>query len=331
MRRLLSLTRMLLVGLVTGDYSPDWLREHFYFDIRGFFFLSRTVYITDAVRAHFNGSPYRQFEQRQQRFECSHEIGYKSFEAANAEIDQLFIQCVQKLIAAKGTPILLAIAGPTAAGKTEIVDRLRGTFEQAGQKTATVEMDHFLTDRDQREEKGIHSFGKKAIHFALFMHSLHALIQGQKTTTPCYNFIDATSSHDLNGHLKPGRLPVEIEPADIIFIEGNFPFLLDEVFPLIGIKVVYMTDDAVRLKRKWRRDIDYRKKYDPSYLRNRYFRDQFLMAQQCYLPQMQVCDILVDTSGAALWVTADTIAVIEIIQNDSKRTISPYNESSIAF
>jgi len=286
------------------------VRAHFYFDIRGFFFLTRTVYFTEAVLAHFGGKPYRQFEQRQRRFERCQEIGYKVFKEANAELDQLFIESVQKLIAAKGTPILLAIAGPTAAGKTEIVERLRGAFEQAGQKTTSIEMDNFLTDRDQREAKGIHSFYKEAIHFKLFLQSLHGIIQGQKISIPRYDFIYATSSHDLDGNLKPGGSPIEIEPADIIFIEGNFPFLLDEVFPLIGIKVVYLTDDAVRLKRKWRRDVDYRKKYDPTYLRNRYFRDQFLMAQKCLLPQMQICDIVVDTSGAALWATAETTAIL---------------------
>ncbi len=36
--RALALTRMLLVGLVTGDYSIDWVRQNFYFDIRGFYF-----------------------------------------------------------------------------------------------------------------------------------------------------------------------------------------------------------------------------------------------------------------------------------------------------
>ena len=96
-----------------------------------------------------------------------------------------------------------------------------------------------------------------------------------------------------------------IAPADIIFIEGNFPFLLDDIAPLIGIKVVYLTDDAVRLKRKWKRDIDYRKKYDHFYLCNRYFKDQFLMAQTCYQPQLRNCDICVDTTGATLWLTPE--------------------------
>jgi uridine kinase len=309
--KILHLTHMLLVGLINGDYSPEWVRAHFYFDIRGFYFLTRTPYFTNPVLANFGGKPYRQFEQRQKDFEYRHEIGYKAFREANTEVDECFIACVQKLIAVKGTPILLAIAGPTAAGKTEIVERLRKAFEAAGQKTASIEMDNFLTDREQREAKGIHSFGKQAIHFGLFLQSLHGIIQGQKITMPRYNFIDATSSHDLEGHLKAGGVAIEIEPADIVFLEGNFPFLLAETFSLIGIKVVYLTDDPVRLQRKWRRDVDYRKKYEPTYLRNRYFRDQFLMAQKCLRPQMEVCDILVDTTGAALWVTPETVALLD--------------------
>ena len=202
-----------------------------------------------------------------------------------------------------GTPIMLAIAGPTAAGKTEIVERLRSSFEECWQKTTSIEMDNFLTDRDYREEKGIHTQGKEALHFELLKKSLEQIRQGKKIIIPRYDFVYATSSHDLNGNLKPDGIPVEIEPADIIFIEGNFPFLLEEISHLIGIKVVYLTDDPVRMKRKWKRDIDYRKKYEPTYFRNRFFKDQFIMAQIAYIPQMEVCDMVVDTTGAALWVT----------------------------
>jgi hypothetical protein len=34
---------------------------------------------------------------------------------------------------------------------------------------------------------------------------------------------------------------------------------MEEIANLIGVKVVYLTDDPIRLKRKWKRDIDYRK------------------------------------------------------------------------
>jgi hypothetical protein len=74
---------------------------------------------------------------------------------------------------------------------------------------------------------------------------------------------------------------------------------------------VYLTDDPVRLKRKWRRDIDYRKKYEPTYFRNRFFKDQFIMAQIAYIPQMEMCDLVVDTTGAALWTTPKIRALID--------------------
>ncbi len=307
---IVRLTNVLFVGLVTGAYSEEWVNAHFFFDVRGFFFLVKTMYFTKSIVAHLGGKPFEQFEQKQRQFERDQSIGYKQFQAANAEVDRLFIASVEKLIAAKGTPIVLAIAGPTAAGKTEIVMRLREEFERDGKQVTSIEMDNFLTDREPREAKGIDSLGREAIHFALFRKSLEDICRGCKIRIPRYDFIFGTSSHALDGRLKPGCTPIEIEPADIIFIEGNFPFLIEEVVHLIGIKVVYLADDAVRLKRKWKRDIDYRKKYDPAYFCNRFFKDQFLMAQKCYRPQMQVCDLVVDTTGAALWATLETSAIL---------------------
>ncbi len=308
--QILRLTRMLMVGLVAGAYSEDWVRKHFYFDLRGFLFLHRTVYFTESVLAHFGGAPYRQFEQHQKRFERYQDVGYKDFMAANAEVDQLFMDCVKTLIQAKGVPVLLAIAGPTAAGKTEIVERLSEAFERMGRSVTSIELDNFLTDRDYREAKGIFTQGKQALHFRLLVQALEDICQGKPISIPRYDFVFATSSHDLDGNLKPDGVPIEIEPADIIFIEGNFPFLIEEVVHLIGIKVVYLTDDEVRMKRKWKRDIDYRKKYDPTYFRNRYFKDQFIMAEIAYRPQLEVCDICVDTTGAALWTTPEVATML---------------------
>jgi uridine kinase len=309
---IVRLTNMLFVGLALGEYPEEWIRAHFYFDIRGFFFLTRTVYFTDAVLAHLGGRPFLSFEQKQRCFDRFQELGYKVFREANAEVDRAFMESVAKLVDAKGPPVVLAIAGGTAAGKTEIVERLRRFFEQAGKRVTSIEMDNFLTDRDQREERGVHTLGKEAIHFELYKQGLEAICQGHRITIPRYDFIDGTSSHDLSGALKPGRVPIELDPAEIIFIEGNFPFLLEEITPLIGIKVVYLTGDAIRLKRKWRRDIDYRKKYVPTYFLNRFFRNQPLMAQKCYRPQMRVCDLVVDTTGAAIWATPEIAGILRM-------------------
>jgi len=308
--RVLQLTRTLLVGLFSGAYSEGWINRNFYFDMRGFYFLHRTTYFDDAVLTHFGGGPFRKFEQKQKRFERYQGVGYKDFMAANAEVDALFIESAKNLIAAKGLPTLLAIAGPTAAGKTEIVERLQESLERESRRIATIEMDNFLTDREAREAKGIFTLGKEAFHFALLKQSLEDICHGRKISIPRYDFVLATSSHNDDGILKPDGVPIEIDPADIIFMEGNFPFLFPETVHLIGVKVVYLTDDPVRLKRKWKRDIDYRKKYEPTYFRNRYFKDQFIMAEVAYRPQLEVCDLCVDTTGAALWATPETAMIL---------------------
>ncbi len=307
---IVTLTNMLFSGLVRGDYPVEWVNRHFFFDIRGFYFLHRTEYFTEGVYKHLGSEPYEQFGQRQKSFDSVQDVGYKEFKWANAEVDEAFIMSVKQLISAKGSPVVLAIAGPTAAGKTEIVERLRNSFAEDGQLTTSIEMDNFLTDRDYREEMGIHTQGKEALHFELLQSSLERISRGEKIEIPRYDFVYATSSHDLQGRLKPDGIPVPVEPADIIFMEGNFPFLYPEIARHIDIKVVYLTDDPIRIKRKWKRDIDYRKKYEPTYFRNRYFKDQFIMAQIAYIPQMEVCDMLVDTTGAALWVTPEIAKVL---------------------
>jgi uridine kinase len=284
------------------------VRKLFYFDIRGFYFLPRSVYFTGSVLAHFGGKPFQSFKARQKYLEHLQDLGYQDFQEANAEIDQAFIGSIQKIITFRGTPILLTLAGPTAAGKTEITERLLSTFKQIGKKTTTIEMDNFLVDRDFRENKPM---GRESTHFNLFKQSLQEILLGKKITIPRYDFIFATSSHDLAGNLKPGCLPLEIEPADIIFLEGNFPFQMEEIADLIGIKVVYLTDDPIRLKRKWKRDIDYRKKYDPTYFRNRFFKTQFMRAEDIYRPLMETCDMVVDTTGAALWVTPEIAEMLD--------------------
>ena len=301
--KILSLLQMLFTGLVSGAYSLEWIKQHFYFDVRGFYFLHRTRYYSPTKLEKLFGTPYRAFEKKQRQLESLQAIGYQAFKAANEEVDNSFIKLVQELVESKGVPLIIAIAGQTAAGKTEITARLHEVFIAAGKATTTLEMDNFFLDRDYREARGIDSIGKEALHYHLLQQCLADLCAGKKILTPRYDFIQGTSSHNLQSELKPGCQSIEVHPADIIFMEGNFPFLLPEIAGLIGVKVVYLTYDAVRLKRKWKRDMDYRKKYDLYYLLNRYFREQYLMAEQVYRPQVEICDILVDTTEATLWIT----------------------------
>jgi uridine kinase len=312
--QIVHLTQMLFKGLVIGKYSPDWIDQHFFFDLRGFYFFHRTAYYNHMNKSWLGSAPYKSFEQKQRKFIHLQAVGYQVFKQANQEVDQCFIDLLKNLIQQGNQPLLIGIAGQTAAGKTEIVARIQQEFTKQELSFTSLEIDHFLTDRDLREEQGIDSLGKEALHFDLFIHTLKELRQGKKISIPQYDFISATSSHTLEGELKPGCSTGVVVPADLIFIEGNFPFLYPEVAELIDLKVVYLTDDEIRLKRKWKRDIDYRKKYEQTYFLNRYFREQFLMAEAAYIPQMGKCDILVDTTKAEIWLKP---AIKKLIQADN--------------
>ena len=309
--QIIHLTQMLFKGLVIDQYSSDWILNHFYFDLRGFYFFHRTHYYNTAIQSWLGGSPYKSYEPKQKKFNQLQAVGYQAFKQANQEVDGCFIELLKKIIQHGNRPFLIGIAGQTAAGKTEIVSRIQQEFSKENLSFTSLEIDHFLTDRDQREEKGIDSLGKEALHFDLFIHSLKEIRQGKKIVIPQYDFISATSSHFLEGDLKPGCSTEEIFPADLIFIEGNFPFLYPEVAELIDLKVVYLTDDEIRLKRKWKRDMDYRKKYDVTYFLNRFFREQFLMAESAYIPQMEKCDLLVDTTKAEIWLTPSLNKIVD--------------------
>ena len=34
------------------------------------------------------------------------------------------------------------------------------------------------------------------------------------------------------------------------------------------------------------------------------------MPERCYVPQMEMCDMVVDTTGAAIWATAETARIL---------------------
>lgn len=309
--RIVWLSRMLMVGLVTERYSLEWVNRYFYFDVRGFFFLVRTEYFPENIIARFGGEPFVRFTPMQKQLEAQQDLGFKEFNDANLAVNRAFIDALQALISARST-LLLTIVGPSAAGKTEIVTRLSRELNLTGKNITTIEMDNFFKDREFRDGKPL---DERIIHFDLFRNCIDHLLHGQAARIPRYDFVEATSSHDLDGNLRSGQTMIEVAPADILLLEGNFPFHLPQIAPLIDIKTVYLTDDPVRLKRKWRRDVDYRKKYDPFYLCNRYFRTQFLRAQEVYLPMMETCDIVVDTTGAALWLTP---AAAKAVKDDSR-------------
>jgi len=306
--RIVLLTQLLFVGLITGEYSTSWVNKYFYFDIRAFIFLVRTRYFNQAAFEHFGGHPHIQFEPMQNNLESKQDLGYQEFSEANRKVDKYLVKIIERLIQTRGTPMVLTLVGPTGAGKTEIIHIIQEMLVKKKLKTSTIEMDNFYKDGSYREGK---VFTKDLIHYDLFIKCLNNLQLNQSAIMPKYDFLNLTSSHDLESKLRSGATFQLVHPADVIFLEGNYPFHQEDVAPLVGTKIVYLTDDPIRLKRKWRRDIDYRKKYDQFYFVNRYFRTQAIRANEIYRPLLAACDVAVDTTAAAIWLTPEMQVLVD--------------------
>ena len=171
-KSIVLLTESIFAGIVKEIYDLNWVNEHFYFDVRGFLFLPRTLYFTDSIMKHLRYKPYLSFKKRQKDFDNFQSVGFKEFKEANKEIDSSLIDIIENLTWKKGFPVIIAIAGPTAAGKTEFSEYLMQFFTSADKTISSVEMDNFFIDRDYREKINVGSMSRESIHFDLFLNSL---------------------------------------------------------------------------------------------------------------------------------------------------------------
>lgn len=78
--KIVHLANMLFVGLVIGVYEEFWINKHFYFDVRGFFFLHRTSYFTGKVLAHLGDKPLNNSNRNKKRLSLYRMLVIKSFE-----------------------------------------------------------------------------------------------------------------------------------------------------------------------------------------------------------------------------------------------------------
>ena len=302
-KRIQELRSHLFLGLFTDRYDVEWVKNNFYFDVRSFVFYPSTKYISSEVRESFKNYSQFTFPEPEESFDACESIGLNAFLSSNKEIDEKLKEVAMGFFEKSSFPIIIGLAGPTAAGKTEFAEQLNKMFVAHKKTITTIEMDNFFVDRAYREKNDLSSHDKESFHYPMLVEALKALKEKKNAEIPSYEFIDGVSSHAPDGKLVKGKSTINVEAADVIYIDGNTPFLFDDLAELIDLKICYITDDNIRLKRKWRRDIDYRKKYKVNYFINRYFRTQFLKAKQCYIPQLLKCDVAAFTTKNTLYVS----------------------------
>lgn len=110
---------------------------------------------------------------------------------------------------------IVLIAGPSSSGKTTTCKKLALYLKSKGLNPFTLSTDDFFKDRKDtpKNEKGEYEYDiPEAIDIDLFNEKLDALLKGEETTLPTYNF--------LTGEKEYKHSPVSLKNRDLLIVEG---------------------------------------------------------------------------------------------------------------
>lgn len=112
---------------------------------------------------------------------------------------------------------IVLIAGPSSSGKTTTCKKLALYLKSKGLNPFTLSTDDFFKDRKDtpKNEKGEYEYDiPEAIDIDLFNEKLDALLKGEETTLPTYNF--------LTGEKEYKHPPVSLKNRDLLIVEGIY-------------------------------------------------------------------------------------------------------------
>ncbi|MDP9072591.1 MAG: phosphoribulokinase [Actinomycetota bacterium] len=143
-------------------------------------------------------------------------------------------------------PIMLAIAGDSAAGKTTIT---KGLVQALGPEriTAVCVDDYHRYDRIERKTKSFTPLHPDCNYVEIMEQHLQLLATGQPILKPVYNHHDGTL----------GR-PVLVEPREFVIIEGLLPLYTKLARACFDI-TVYL-DPPEKIRRMWKVSRDTKKR-----------------------------------------------------------------------
>jgi len=151
-------------------------------------------------------------------------------------------------------PIFVAIGGDSGSGKSTLTAGFYRIFPR-DQITSVCLDDYHGLDRRERKLIGITALDPRANNFALMENQLLELKRGNPITKPVYDHSDGTFGP-----------PEEVQPNDVVIVQGLHPFLVPGLRGLFDLKV--WLDPETGLKHKWKvqRDVA-RRGYTPGQVR----------------------------------------------------------------
>ena len=184
--------------------------------------------------------------------------------------------------------LVIGIAGGSGSGKTTVVKAI--TEQLKGKRVVVIPQDSYYKDSSDLsdEEKRTHNFDHPdAIDWQLLCEQLATLKQGRSIQQPVYSYISCSRSKTET---------VQVDPADVIIIEGILIFTCKPLRQQMDIKLFVDADDDDRLMRVMARDISERGK-DVHWVIERYSRTVKPMYLQFIEPSKRYADIIIPQGG----------------------------------
>lgn len=143
-------------------------------------------------------------------------------------------------------PVVIGIAGGSCSGKTSVTRAISEVFKE--HSVVIIEQDFYYKDQahltfDERLQTNYdHPF---AFDTDLLIEHVNTLLERKPIQKPVYDYVNHTRATDV----------VEVEPVDVIIVEGILVLEDERLRELMDIKIFVDTDSDLRIIRRIQRDI----------------------------------------------------------------------------
>ncbi len=143
---------------------------------------------------------------------------------------------------------ILAVTGPTNAGKSYFTDRLKNYASERGVKVTSISTDEFYKDlshlnMDQRNK--VNYDHPDSIDSHKFIDALRKISLGEEVEIPIYDF----SVHNRKETKR------KIGKIDLLIVEGIFTLTFPKIDEFYSLRIYIDMDDDVRVIRRIQRDM----------------------------------------------------------------------------
>jgi uridine kinase len=143
-------------------------------------------------------------------------------------------------------PVIIAVAGGSASGKTTVVNKIIDGFDK--EKVTVIKHDDYYNDQTEMEMEErfkVNYDHPLSLDNDLMFEQVLDLIKGRSIIKPTYDF----EQHNRSDKVE------EVSPTDIVILEGILIMEDERIRDLCDIKLFVEADDDLRFIRRLERDM----------------------------------------------------------------------------